>query len=101
MAYSITPSGNRLLLEKVELKPRIGSMLRPDSMKDGPRVAKVLAVGPGNFNMITMSYLPMTHSVGQLVYYPPTGGWKVELDGKEYILIEDHLILGVVEEKSE
>ena len=68
----------------------------PDSAKEKPQVAEVMAVGPGTTNE-KGEIIPMVVKVGQKVMYKKWGGNEVKLGFEEYMLIEQKDIMAIVE----
>ncbi len=68
----------------------------PDSAKEKPQVAEVIAVGPGTTND-KGEIIPMVVSTGQKVMYKKWGGNEVKLGYEEYMLIEQKDIMAIVE----
>lgn len=68
----------------------------PDTAKEKPQIAEVIAVGPGAVNE-DGKIIPMVVSVGQKVMYKKWGGNEVKLGYQEYMLIEQKDIMAIVE----
>lgn len=68
----------------------------PDSAKEKPQVAEVIAVGPGAVNEQGQT-MPMIVKVGQKVMYKKWGGNELKLGYEEYMLIEQKDIMAIVE----
>lgn len=68
----------------------------PDSAKEKPQMAEVIAVGPGAHNE-DGELMPMVVQVGQKVVYKKWGGNEVKLGFEEYMLIEQKDIMAIVE----
>lgn len=83
------PKHNHVILEPVEFKDtKVGNIIVPDIDKEMPRTARVLAVGIGTYTLMG-ELIPMECKVGELVYYPPFGGQKITINGKEFIAMKD------------
>ena len=87
---NIKPLGNRVLLRPQEAEERTKSGLYiPDSAKEKPLTAQVVAVGNG----------PMVASiqVGQNVIHESFGGSEVKIAGIKHIIMDVKDILEIVE----
>ncbi len=87
---NIKPLGNRILLKPQEAEERTKSGLYiPESAKEKPLIAQVIAVGNGPLvNMI---------KVGQNVIHENFGGSEVKIAGARHIIMDVKDILAIVE----
>ena len=93
---NIRPLGDRVLVEPIEEKEQtVGGIYIPDSAKEKPVMAEVLAVGPGG--NVDGKEIKMNVKVGEKVIYSKYAGTEVKLDGEEYIIVRQSDILAVVE----
>lgn len=97
MSINIKPLGDRVLVEAVEAQDTMkGGIYIPDSAKEKPQEALVVAVGPGkkdeNGNVI-----PMEVKVGDTVLTSKYGGTEIKIDDKEYKILNASDILAIVE----
>ena len=88
----LEPILNRVILEQVENKVRGSFIMAPDGQKSANR-AKVLAVGPGMFDLQTGSYIPCVLQKGDTVLINPYLGTRANLDGKDVIIQKEEEIL--------
>jgi chaperonin GroES len=80
------------LLEPAEAEERTSSgIIIPDSAKEKPRIGTVIAVG-------TDEDLREKVKEGDKVLFAKYGGDEVEMNGKEYRILQRSDILAVVEE---
>lgn len=79
-------------LEKAKTK---GGILLPDTAKEKPLEGKVVAVGPGQRKNGTAP--AMAVKKGDRVIYGKWSGTEMKLDDKEYLVLREGDILGVVE----
>ena len=83
------PLGLRLLVERVEEATKTASgIIIPDSAKEKPLTAKVVAVG----NEIDTAII----DVNDEVVFAKYGGTEINLEGKEYLVLNVDDILGVL-----
>jgi len=97
MKIKIKPLGDRVLVEPIETKEQVkGGIVIPDSAKEKPQEAKVVAVGPGkkdeNGKVIPVDEV----KVGDTVLTSKYGGTEVKYDDKEYKILNVSDILGIV-----
>jgi len=81
------PLGKRVLIERVEeAKTTASGIIIPDNAKEKPLNGKVIAV----------SKKVKEIAVNDTVVFGKYAGSELMLDGKEYLVIEDKDILGVL-----
>jgi chaperonin GroES len=93
----LKPLGERVVLkhQEAEEKTKSGIFL-PDSAKEKPQAAVVVAVGPGkeeNGNTEAMQVKP-----GDKVIYSRYSGTEVKFEEEEYVIVSQSDIIAVVEE---
>jgi chaperonin GroES len=92
----IKPLSDRVLLEAIEADEiSSGGIILPDSAKEKPQEAKVVAVGPGKIK--NGEKIEMTVKVGDKVIYSKYSGDEIKIDGDEYTIIEEDKILAIIE----
>lgn len=93
---NIKPIGDRVLVEHVEEKEQVrGGIIIPDSAKEKPQEAKVIALGTGKKGE-DGKVVPFEVQVGDLVLIGKYGGTEVKLGDKKYTLVREDDILGVI-----
>ena len=96
MAVKIKPLGDRVLVEPVEEKETSkGGIIIPDSAKEKPQEAKVIALGTGKRDD-DGKIIPFEVKVGDIVLTSKYGGTDVKLDDKTYKILSSSDILGIV-----
>ncbi|MGI5922066.1 MAG: co-chaperone GroES [Syntrophomonadaceae bacterium] len=93
----IQPLGDRLVvkvLETTEEKTKSGLYV-PDTAKEKPQEAEVLAVGPGALNE-KGERIPMQVAVGDKVIFSKYAGTEVKMDGEEYLIMSERDILAKI-----
>jgi len=94
---NIRPLGDRVLVEAVEAKEQMkGGIYIPDSAKEKPQEALVVAVGPGKKDD-NGKLIPMEVKVGDTILTSKYGGTEIKMDDKEYKILSASDILAVVE----
>ena len=95
MASNIQPLGQRVLVKRVEAEEvASGGIIIPDSAKEKPQEAKVVALGTGKNdegNVIEFSV-----KVDDVVLISKYGGTDVKIDGEEHLIVNESDILGIV-----
>jgi chaperonin GroES len=93
----IKPLGNRVLLQRVEEDEQVkGGIIIPDSAKEKPQEAVVVALGAGKKDDDGKVH-EFTVAVGDRVLTSKYGGTDVKLGDVDYILVDEDDILGIVE----
>ncbi|OQA51882.1 MAG: 10 kDa chaperonin [candidate division WS2 bacterium ADurb.Bin280] len=92
----LKPLSNRVILKQLEAEEKTKSGLYlPDSAKEKPQMAEVVAVGSGK--IVDGKKMEMTVKAKDKVIYPKYSGDEVKIDDQEYTIIEEDKILAVVE----
>jgi chaperonin GroES len=93
------PLHDRVLVESLESEEKTaGGIIIPDTAKEKPQEGKVIAVGPGaksEDGKIT----PMDVKVGDHILFGKWSGTEVKIDGKEYSIMKESDIMGVIAKK--
>ncbi|MGI5923858.1 MAG: co-chaperone GroES [Lentisphaeria bacterium] len=93
----IRPLGDRVLVQAIELEEQVkGGIIIPDSAKEKPQEAIVVAVGPGKRDD-DGKLIPMEVKVGDTVLTSKYGGTDIKIDDKEYKILSSSDILAIVE----
>jgi chaperonin GroES len=93
----VRPLRDRILLHRIEeLETQIGGIVIPDTAKEKPQHASVIAVGSGRVTDEGKT-IPVDVNVGDQVVVGKYAGTEITLDGKEYLIVREDEILGVVE----
>lgn len=93
----LKPLGNRVLLELVEEETTTsGGIVLPDSAKEKPHYAKVVAVGEGKM-LDNGERLPLEVSVGDKVVFEKYAGTEIKDEGREYLVLKDTDIIAIAE----
>ena len=92
----IQPLGDRVLVEAIEEKEQVkGGIVIPDSAKEKPQEAKVVALGTGKTDD-NGEKIPFDVKVGDIVLTSKYGGTEVKYDDKEYKILSSSDILAIV-----
>jgi len=98
MATKIQPLSDRVLVEPLkEEEVKKGGIIIPDTAKEKPTTGIVIAVGTGKLDEEGKK-IPFNVKKGDKVLMPKYGGTEVKLNDKEYQIIREEDILGIVED---
>ena len=93
----IKPIKDNIVVKRLdEEEKKVGSIIIPDSAKEKPLTAKVIAVGSGR-TLKDGKKVPLEVKVGDKVLVGKYSGSEVKLDGDEYLILKEDEVLGVVE----
>lgn len=92
---TIKPLFDKIVVEAVESEEKTaGGLFLPDSAKEKPQSAKVLAVGPGG--TVDGKEVTMQVKVGDVILYNKYAGSDFKLDGKEVTILKQSDVLAVI-----
>jgi chaperonin GroES len=93
---AIKPIGDKLLVELVvEDEQKVGTIIVPDTAKEKPQIARVIAAGEGKKD--GKELIPMTVKVGDKVLFGKYSGTEIKYQGIEYLLLSESDILAIVD----
>ena len=94
---NIRPLHDRIIVERIEEETKTaGGLIIPDSAKEKPQQGKVIAAGKGKVTE-DGKILALDVKVGDRVLFGKYAGSEIKLDGKEYLMMREDDVLGVVE----
>ena len=92
---NIKPLADRVVIKMLESEETTKSgIVLPDSAKEKPQVAEVMAVGPGG--VVDGKEVKMELAVGDKVIISKYAGTEIKLDGEEYTILRQSDILAKV-----
>jgi chaperonin GroES len=93
----LRPLHDRILVKRAEETEQVqGSIIIPDTAKEKPQQATVLAVGPGRLTD-DGKVQPLDVKVDDKVIFGKYSGTEVKVDGEDLLIIREDDVLGVVE----
>ena len=96
MAVSIQPLADRVLVQPIEEKEvKKGGIIIPDTAKEKPQEAKVIALGTGKLDDDGKK-IAFTVKKGDKVLISKYGGTEVKVDGESYLFMREDDILGII-----
>jgi chaperonin GroES len=95
---NIRPLGDRLVVERIEQDQKtVGGIIIPETAKEKPKQGKVLAVGPGAKDE-NGKRIEMDVEAGDIVLFTQWAGSEIKMDGKEYLVLKESDVIGIVED---
>jgi chaperonin GroES len=92
----IVPLADKLVVKNVEQEQTLASgLVIPDTAKEKPQQAEVVAVGPGRVDD-NGKRVPMEISVGDIVVYAKYSGNEIKLDQEEYLILSEKDVLAKI-----
>ena len=93
---SITPLYDRVVLKRVEAAETVrGGIIIPDTAKEKPMEAEIVAVGEGKYDD-NGKRVPLTVKVGNKVLIGKYTGTEIKLDGVDLVIVREDEILAIV-----
>ena len=93
----LRPLADRVVVKVLDSEEKTkGGIFLPDTAKEKPQQAKVVAVGPGK-TLENGSKSSVDVKEGDVVLFAKYSGTEVKVDGVEYLVIAEKDILAVVE----
>ncbi len=94
------PLHDRVLLKRIEATSKTaGGIIIPDTAKEKPMEAEVIAVGPGAYNEDGDRIAPDVKE-GNVVLVSKWGGTEITIDGQELLVVKESDIMGIIEGKT-
>ena len=91
MSVKFRPLVDRVLIEPIQAETKTASgIIIPDTAKEKPQEGTVIAVGPGKVDE------PTTVKAGDKVLYGKYAGSELKLDGKDYLIVKESDLLGII-----
>lgn len=97
MSVNFRPLYDRVLVKRLSAETKTaGGIIVPDSAKEKPQEARVVAVGNGR-RLDSGETRPMSVKVGDRVIFGKYTGDEIKLEGEEHIILSESDILAVVD----
>ena len=94
---TIRPLHDRVVVRRMEEeRTTAGGIVIPDSATEKPIQGEVIAVGKGKI-LENGETRPLDVKVGDRVLFGKYSGTEVKLDGKEFLVMREEDLMGVVE----
>ena len=96
MATNIRPLHDRIIVKRIEEGEQVrGGIIIPDTAKEKPQQAEVIAVGPGKFND-EGKRSPVDVKQGDKILIGKYSGSEIRIDEEDYVILREDEILAVV-----
>ena len=96
MAVTIRPLYDRILVQRLEDEQQsTGGIIIPDSAKEKPQQAKVVAVGKGK-KLDDGTIVESDVKPGDKILFGKYSGAEVKMDGEEYLILREDEILAII-----
>ena len=93
---NVKPLRDRVLVRRIEeTEEKVGGIIVPDSAKEKPTQAEVVAVGSGRV-LDDGKRVPLDLKAGDKVLVGKWSGTDVKIGGEEYLILKEDEILGVI-----
>lgn len=97
MSMNLRPLHDRIVVKRVEAKETFrGGIIIPDTAKEKPQEAEVIAVGDGKFNDQGQR-IKLDVKAGDRILIGKYSGSDIKLEDVEYTIIREDEVLAVVE----
>src|SRR2546422_11133687 len=94
---TVRPLHDRILIKRIDEKETVkGGIIIPDSAKEKPQEAEVIAVGKGK-KTEDGKVIPIDVKVGDRILFGKYSGTEIKVDDHEYLIIREDEVLGVLE----
>ena len=94
---NIRPLHDRVVVKRVEREEQVrGGIIIPDTAKEKPQEAEVVAVGPGKIND-DGSRSPMDVKEGDRILMGKYSGSEIRIEDDEVVILREDEILAVVQ----
>ena len=93
----IRPLHDRIIVERLEEESKTaGGLIIPDTAKEKPQKGVIIAAGKGKKSE-DGKVQPLDVKVGDQVLFGKYAGTEIKVEGKEYLMMREDDILGVIE----
>jgi len=92
------PLHDRVLVRRIDAEEKTaGGIIIPDTAKEKPQEGEIVAAGPGARNE-QGQLTPVDVKPGDRVLFGKWSGTEVKLDGKDYLIMKESDLLGVLDD---
>jgi chaperonin GroES len=92
----VRPLHDRILVRRVtEDEKTAGGIIIPESAKEKPQRGEVVATGKGRITEDGKT-MPLDVKAGDKVLFGKYSGTELKLDGKEYLMMKEEDVLGIL-----
>ena len=96
MNTEIRPLHDRVLVKRIEAQEQMrGGIIIPDTAKEKPQEAEVIAVGPGKL-LEDGKRAPMDVKAGERILIGKYSGSEIKIADQDYVILREEEILAIV-----
>jgi len=93
----LRPLNDRVIVKRLEEEEKtVGGIIIPDTAKEKPQQARVIAVGKGR-TLDNGQVIPLTVKEGDRVLFGKYAGTEIKIDGDEHLIMREDDILAIVQ----
>jgi chaperonin GroES len=93
---NIRPLRDRLIVRRgTELEKTKGGIIIPDSAKEKPQEAEVVAIGSGRVDDAG-KLIPLDVKVGDRILFGKYSGDEIQIEGEDYLILQENDIKAVL-----
>ena len=94
----VRPLGSKVLIKRDEAPETTeGGIIIPDTANEKPLEGEVIAVGSGKVLDNGKTH-KLTVKKGDIVFFGPYSGTELNLEGDDYIIVDENEIIAVIEQ---
>jgi chaperonin GroES len=94
------PLHDRILIKRIEEKESVkGGIIIPDTAKEKPQEAEVVAAGSGKKEK-DGKVVPLDVQTGDRILFGKYSGTEIKIDNEEYLILREEEVLGIIEGKA-
>jgi len=93
----LRPLHDRVIVKRLEEEEKtVGGIIIPDTAKEKPQQARVIAVGKGR-TLENGQVMPLTVKAGDRVLFGKYAGTEIKIDGDEHLIMREDDILAILQ----
>jgi chaperonin GroES len=93
----IRPLYDRIVVKRIEQEEqKFGGLFIPDSAKEKPQEAEVVAVGKGK-RLEDGKVIPLDVQVGDRILFGKYSGSDIKIEGEELLIMREDEVLGILD----
>jgi chaperonin GroES len=97
----VRPLYDRILVQRMETEEQVrGGIIIPDTAKEKPMEAKVIAVGEGKYDD-NGKRVPLEVKAGDHILLGKYAGTEIKVDDEDYVILREEEVLAVIQDKKE
>ena len=93
---NVRPLADRILIRRIDASDEVrGGIIIPDTAKEKPTEAEIVAVGPGRLSK-DGTRIALEVKKGERVLIGKYSGTEVKVDGDEYVILREEDLLAIL-----